>query len=161
MRSTVLLASVLLLLSGCATLFSGTDDDITFDSEPQGADVLIDGIVVGTTPTTVVVDRPGLEETDVTVQLEGYDPLRFELDTEFNNTAILNIFFWPGFVIDVLTGALFKYDKKSYTADLEEGTVTMHLDELPRGPEGQYLLPDRDAPLAVTDDASGLTLVFE
>jgi hypothetical protein len=151
----------LLLLSGCATLFSGTDDDITFDSEPQGAQVLIDGIVVGTTPTTVVVDRPGLEETDVTVQLEGYEPLRFELDTEFNNTAILNVFFWPGFVIDVLTGALFKYDKKSYTVDLEEGTVSMLLDELPRGPEGQYLLPGHDAPVAVTDDGLGLTLVFE
>ncbi|NBC15849.1 MAG: PEGA domain-containing protein [Bacteroidetes bacterium] len=161
MRSTVLLVSALLLLSGCATLFSGTEDDITFDSEPQGAQVLIDGIVVGTTPTTVVVDRPGLEETDVTVQLDGYDPLRFELDTEFNNTAILNVFFWPGFVVDVLTGALFKYDKKSYTADLEDGTVTMRLDALPRGPEGQYLLPDHDAPIAVTNHATGLTLLFK
>ena len=161
MRSIVLLVSALLLLSGCATLFSGTEDDITFDSEPQGAQVLIDGIVVGTTPTTVVVDRPGLEETDVTVQLDGYEPLRFELDTEFNNTAILNVFFWPGFVIDVLTGALFKYDKKHYTADLEDGTVSLRLEELPRGPQGQYLLPDQDAPLAVTDDDLGLTLVFE
>lgn len=161
MRIAPFLVGALLVLSGCATLFSGTDDDITFDSEPQGAKVLIDGIVVGTTPTTVVVDRPGLEETDVTVQLEGYESRRFELDKEFNNTSILNIFFWPGFVIDALTGALFKYDQKSYTVDLEEGTVSLHLDELPRGPQGQYLLPDRDAPIAVTDDASGLTLVFE
>lgn len=149
------------LLSGCATLFSGTDDEIRFQSEPSGAQVMIDGIVVGTTPTTVSVDRPGLNDTDVTVQLEGYEPRTFELKKEFNTTSILNIFFWPGFVIDAVTGALFTHDKKSYTVDLEAGTVTLNLDQLPRGDDGSYLLPDTHERIAVVDARSGLVVMFE
>lgn len=161
MRIHLWTVGALLVLSGCATLFSGTEEDVTFRSEPSGAQVLIDGILVGETPTTVEVDRPGLEEMEVAIQLEGYEPRYFELDKEFNQTAILNIFFWPGFVIDALTGALFKYDKTVYTVDLEDGTVSMRLDDLPRGAQGQYLLPDIDRPILVQDPATGLNVRFE
>ena len=161
MRIYPFILGALLAFSGCATLFSGTDEEITFNSEPPGATVIIDGIAVGTTPTTVVVDRPGLEEMDVTVQIEGYEPRTFELDKEFNTTSILNVFFWPGFVIDALTGALFKYDKSTYSVDFEEGTVSMRLEDLPRGLQGQYLLPDLDEPIAVVDAETKLTLLFK
>ena len=160
MRAYPLLLGALLVLSGCATLFSGTDEEITFNSEPPGATVIVDGIAVGTTPTTVEVDRPGLEDMDVTVQIEGYDSRTFELDKEFNTTSILNVFFWPGFVIDALTGALFKYDKSTYRVDFEEGTVSLRLEDLPRGVQGQYLLPDLDKPIAIVDGETKLTLLF-
>lgn len=161
MRFSLYAVTAALLLSGCATLFSGTDDQVTFRSEPSGAKVIIDGITVATTPATVEVDRPGLEDRDVTVQLEGYDPMTFELDKEFNKTSILNIFFWPGFVIDALTGAMFKFDKTNYTVDLDDGTVSLTLNELPRGLRGQYFLPDLDRPMVITDSETGLTLLFK
>lgn len=161
MRNVLVAIAALFFLNGCATIFSSTEDDITFDSNPQGARIVIDGITVGTTPATIEVDRPGLEDTDVTVELEGYDPLRFELDKEFNNVAILNVLFWPGFLVDALTGALTKYDKKSYNIDLEKRTVSLRLDELRRGPQGQYVLPDMGESVAVTDEETGLTLVFK
>lgn len=161
MRISIFVSCALLLLSGCATLFSGTEERITFYSEPSGASVIIDGIVVGTTPATVEVDRPGMEEMRVTVQLDGYDPRVFELDKEFNSASILNIFFWPGFVVDALTGALFKYDKTTYTVDLDRGTVSLNLDDLPRGPQGQFLIPDLADSVVVTDGQTGLTLVFK
>ena len=159
--ATPLLAVALFLTSGCATIFTGTDDSITFNSEPAGATVMIDGMAVGQTPVTVEVDRPGLDDTDVSVQLEGYETRRFELDKEFNVISILNVFFWPGFVVDVLTGALFKHDKNTYSVDLDTGIVSFNLEELPRGADGQYLLPDTDEQIAVTDAQSGLTLLFK
>lgn len=160
MRSSLLSLLCIVALSGCATIFSGTDDDITFRSEPPGAQVIIDDIAVGTTPTTVEVDRPGFGDTDVTVQLDGYEPRTFELDKEFNNTSIINLLIWPGFIIDALTGAIYKYDKKTYLVDLSSGTISLNLDELPRGAKGQYLLPDSDKPIAVTDDDIGVILLF-
>ncbi len=143
LASFVLIA--FLVSSGCATLFSGTEDDITFRSEPSGAEVIIDGITVGTTPLTVEVDRPGFEDTDVTIELDGYDSRTFELDKEFNNTAILNIFIWPGFVVDALTGALYKYDKKLYNIDLSDGSISLNLDDLPRSLKGRHLMQRTEA----------------
>lgn len=160
MRTLAIACAFVLFSSGCATLFSGTDEDITFNSSPSGANVVVNGIVVGTTPTTVEIDRPGLEDQDVTIELEGYDTRRFELDTEFNTVSILNVFFWPGFIIDIVTGAISRYDKDTYTVDLESGAVTLRLDELQRGMSGEYLLPNVDEPVEVVDARTGLKIVF-
>lgn len=122
---------------------------------------MIDGIAVGETPVTVEVDRPGLDDQDVTVQLDGYESRTFELDKTFNTTAILNILVWPGFLVDALTGALYKYDKTTYTVDLEDGVISLRLEDLPRGSKGQYLLPDHSTPITVKDSETGLTLLFE
>jgi hypothetical protein len=161
MRTLSFVALALLLFSGCATLFSGTDEDVTFRSEPSGAQIIIDGVTVGTTPATVEVDRPGLNDMDVTVELEGYEARTFELDKKFNNTAIWNILFWPGFIIDALTGALFRYDKTNYNVNLENGTVSLRLQDLRRGPDGEYLLPDVEESIVVRDHETGLILRFE
>lgn len=160
MRTLAIACAFVLFSSGCATLFSGTDEEITFNSSPSGADVVVDGIVVGTTPTTVEIDRPGLEDQDVTIELEGYETRTFELDKEFNTISILNIFFWPGFVVDALTGALFRYDKDTYSVNLETGAVTLRLDELQRGMSGEYVLPNVDEPVEVVDSRTGLKVVF-
>ena len=98
---------------------------------------------------------------DVTLQLEGFEPRTFELDKEFNKTSILNIFFWPGFLIDALTGALFKYDKTTYTVNMSNGTISLRLEDVRRGPDGQYLLPETDAPIHVIDSSTGLTVTFK
>ena len=161
MRTIATALILVLLAGGCATIFSGTDEDISFDSEPAGANIRIDGIVVGTTPATVEVDRPGFEEQEVTVELEGYDARTFELDKEFNTVAILNILFWPGFIVDALTGALYKYDKDAYTVNFDTGNVTLMLDELPRGESGEYVIPSTVQPVRVIDTETGATLIFK
>lgn len=160
MRTLAIACAFVLFSSGCATLFSGTDEEITFNSSPSGAEVVVDGIIVGTTPTTVEIDRPGLEDQDVTIELDGYETRTFELDKEFNTTSILNIFFWPGFVVDALTGALFRYDKDTYSVNLETGAISLRLDELERGMSGEYLLPNVDEPVEVVDARTGLKVVF-
>lgn len=160
MRTLAIACAFVLFSSGCATLFSGTDEEITFNSSPSGADVVVDGIVVGTTPTTVEIDRPGLEDQDVTIELDGYETRTFELDKEFNTISILNIFVWPGFVVDALTGALFRYDKDTYSVNLETGAISLRLDELERGMSGEYLLPNVDEPVEVVDARTGLKVVF-
>jgi hypothetical protein len=47
------------LLSGCATMANGRHQNVLVISEPPGAEVLLNGEPVGTTPTTVRMRRRG------------------------------------------------------------------------------------------------------
>jgi len=48
---------VLFLSTGCATIIKGTTQTIPVSSEPSGADILVDGMLVGTTPSDVKFKR--------------------------------------------------------------------------------------------------------
>jgi len=141
----------LLLLAGCATLFSGTRQDVYIASEPAGATILVDGLERGTTPTTIRLKKPGVKETEVTLRLAGYADRTFTLQSEFDLLSILNVFFWPGFVIDAVSGAIQEYDPQTYTLTLQRAraeTAAMlgvdHLvllDELPVDASGRRVVP--------------------
>lgn len=159
--SLALVAVVALTSSGCATLFTGTSDTISFDSEPDGAEILIDGIVQGRTPATIKVKRPGLGDTMVTMRLDGYDPVTFTLSDEFNAVSILNLAGIIGWGVDILTGAVMKYDKRAYDVDMSRGSVALNLDELPVDADGGYVVPADGGSVSVMDYQTGLEYVFE
>lgn len=117
--ATGLVLALTLALGGCATMFSGTSDMITFESEPSGAVVVIDGVDRGRTPFTTSVGRD-IGGADVMYRLEGYETRSFELGQEFNTTAIWGIFCFPLCpIVDVLTGAIMEYDPVSYSQQLD------------------------------------------
>jgi hypothetical protein len=114
-------ASVLFLLSACATIFTGTRDDITIMTDPPGALVLIDGIEWGRTPVTFSYKREAMRQTGKTVILkkEGYADRVFQLQKDFNLVSICNGFTPVFWVVDFVTGALFIYDPTTYSFTLE------------------------------------------
>lgn len=56
------------------------------------------------------------------LKLDGYDQRSILLQNGFNGVSILNIFFWPGFIVDAATGTLMKYDVVTYEAELDPKT---------------------------------------
>ena len=54
----VALAAIAFLSTGCASIVSGTDQKLTFNSEPEEATVTVSGRVLGKTPLTVPVPLP-------------------------------------------------------------------------------------------------------
>jgi hypothetical protein len=158
--TTVALVAFAAFCTSCATLFTGTNDNIHFSSEPQGASVVIDGIVVGQTPATITVRRPGLNDQQVTLRMDGYDPMTFTLSKSFNTVAILNLASPIHWAIDVVTGAVMRYDRSSYSVDLERGTVAFDLDQLDRGADGSYVLPEAEGALTLVDADSGVAIIF-
>lgn len=74
--ATVVLAT---LLSGCATVFKGGVQDVPVNSDPEGVEIIIDGVSFGRTPTTLqlqvnrsynIVLRNGTEERMFTIRNE-------------------------------------------------------------------------------------------
>jgi hypothetical protein len=112
-----LLCSGLLFATGCASVFTGSSDRITFNSTPKGAKVEINGMKVGRTPVTVPVKR-NLSAPQVRLSLDGYEPQDLILQNDFNVVACLDIFFWPSAIIDLATGAIMKYSVLNYDVDL-------------------------------------------
>jgi len=106
-------------LSGCATVFTGTSDQISVSTEPSGAKLYLNGNDMGRTPITVPVSR-SLGTTMMSVKKPGFEDKTFALQSSFNTIAILDIFLWPTFIIDAATGSIVKYSQTSYNLELEK-----------------------------------------
>ncbi len=119
MRNFTLLALVsLFLLSSCATIFSGTRDEILFTSEPSGVKITMDGYPVGKTPIMLDVRR-NLGGRWVTFELDGYESQYVKLETDFNAVSILNLTCLICWGVDLATGAVTRYSLPSLFVEME------------------------------------------
>jgi len=118
MRSlkNIFLGLCVLLLCSCATIISGTNQAITFDSIPQGAEIIIDGQRVGVTPLTVKLKKSA--KSVVMVKKEGFQTVSRDLNKSFDPVGVLNVF-WDLSTTDALTGAWQKYEQNSYFIELQ------------------------------------------
>ena len=105
---------LLVISTSCATVFTGTKQKVAIDSNPQGAEIIINGQQMGVTPATIKVDREldallyGGKE--IQFELAGYKNYGYILDARLNTVSIINFFnpvFWA---IDIASGAVTKYD---------------------------------------------------
>jgi hypothetical protein len=110
------------LLSGCATLFSGTSDKVTFTSDPSKVKIYFDGRYMGTTPLTFEVPRVGFAVANLkTIKAEkaGYKKQEFTLQTEFNTVAVVNTTSTIPWLVDFVSGAVTRYSPTDYHLILE------------------------------------------
>ena len=117
MNRILSLMIALFLMTGCATIFTGTKDRIAFSSTPSGATIYKDGVEICTTPCNYNVKR-SLNDTEVEFKLDGYETRLITLDKEFNLVSIINLGNLFGWGIDALSGAVLKYDRRSYDIKL-------------------------------------------
>ena len=107
------LGAVMMLCTGCASFVTGggPDQKIRVVSTPPGADVYIDGVHKGVTPTSITITR--VDEHLLRVVLAGYEPFEKTITPGFNpwvlgNAVLALAFIVPGVVgvvIDSLSGA--------------------------------------------------------
>jgi len=156
----MMIAFTVLVFTSCATILSGTSDEIRFDSDPEGASIMLDGLKLGKTPATVSIKRPGFGNKEITLKLDGYEDRTFMLQKEFNTMAICNLASWPGWVIDILTGSVMKYSKTNYDVDLD--AKAFNLNELEKDQLGRYIVPDiYKRSVIVYDEINDLKIHFQ
>lgn len=116
--NTIPLLALFLITTGCASMFSGTEQDMSFKSEPEGATVYVDGLEKGKTPLQVKLRKD--EFKNVTFKKTGYHDEVITLHAKFDPLGLLNLLTSTGFTIDALTGAMFEYAPGQYLVKLKK-----------------------------------------
>ncbi len=127
MRTLALLSCLIFLfvLEGCASIVSGTKQEMSFQSNPDDVTVTVTGRVLGKTPLTVTIDKKS--DQSVIFTKEGYKPMTMQL------TTTLDPWFWGnivlgGFIgstVDGLSGAVHQYSPSQYFVSLQPEGVTI------------------------------------
>ena len=118
MKKILLLSAVgVSLVLGSATLISGTTQSVSFNSEPEGATVFIDGAKKCQTPCTLSLKRGSNES--VTFKKNGYKSQILPLESSYNGVALLSIF-WDFSTTDLISGAASEYSPNQYFVELKE-----------------------------------------
>ena len=115
-KAITMVAVLAFCFSGCATIFVGKNQTVSFNSKPEAASVKV-GPFSGTTPYTTKI--PKNKGYLIEYSKEGYQRETMELEKRFDPVYLVNILFWPGLIVDLATGAMFKYDPAIYRAELE------------------------------------------
>lgn len=116
MKKLAMMVLFSLFLTSCASLFKGTEQTLTFTTEPSGAEVVLDGISMGVTPLSVKVKKNKYET--VMLKLNGYKTVTRPLEKSYDGIALLNIF-WDSSTTDLITGAAYEYSPNTYYTKLE------------------------------------------
>lgn len=124
-------AATAVLMTGCATIKSGTTQEITVSSHPSGATVYV-GVVgrdgsmlnrtaMGVTPLTVRVSR---KAGAIDVVKEGYAPVQLAMTTKMNPWVWGDILLTSPLStsIDTSTGAANEFDPGEYSVQLQRAT---------------------------------------
>lgn len=123
-----------IFMSGCATIFKGSEAEIRVNSKPSNAQIFINGIDKGSTPQTLSLDRD--ENHILTFKKDGYQDVNFEINKKFDGaTTILgNIVSWAlvGIVVDVATGAAYSLEPADMQANLDKMKNAGLIDNIPR-----------------------------
>lgn len=110
-----------LIFNGCATILkSGKTETIPVKSNPDSADVYLNGNLVGQTPTDIKIS--GKQKHTLEVKKEGYEPAKVDMRTHVQaGWIILDVLFGivPIFV-DAATGSWKSLNDKQVEVRLEQ-----------------------------------------
>lgn len=115
-RLLILILVAPMLALGCATILVGEQQSLTFDSEPAGAQIVINGVPMGVTPATITVRKRNYENATVLFKKEGYTDQQATLHTKTTGWFWGNILIGGllGSSIDSMTGSMLEYDPDKF-----------------------------------------------
>lgn len=100
------------MLTGCASIVNGTDENFSLESNPAHAFVRVDGNNVGKTPVQISLARKS--DHDIRVQVPGYQTENIHLTKSMSGWMLGNIVFggFIGIAVDAVDGAMYKLTPK-------------------------------------------------
>jgi hypothetical protein len=102
--------ALFLIISGCASIAGDNTRAVKVDSYPAGAAIYVDNQQYGVTPAVITMPTYIYGGKSVTLRKAGYQDHTMMVNTKFQPIALLDILFWPAFVVDGATGNLVKID---------------------------------------------------
>ena len=122
---SVILSGLLAVLPGCATVLQPGPDMITVNTNPQGANIYLDEMIMGKSPTTIPVDRSC--DAVFRIEKDGYKPIIIDRDKRlagwFFPGNLLWFWIFPiAMVIDLASSNQGKYSTDPINIQLIEGS---------------------------------------
>lgn len=109
-------------LTACATIFKGSEEEVTFNSDPSGAKVVIDGRPRGKTPTTLTLDSDS--SYSVEYRKAGYESGKLHIGKNLGaGWVVLDVLLLPSLipiVVDAVTGAWYELNEDTVYMELEK-----------------------------------------
>ena len=132
----MLISSV--LLSSCATVFSGTKSGVDVSGTPKGAKVYYNGNYEGDAPCKIKVSKNGLKrnETKLKIEAPGYETSEVTLQRKFKVGALIgDIIFSAGIfvIVDFATGAIYKPYPKNVEYNLNPKSSSKEQEKFKNG----------------------------
>ena len=111
------IVTIALFCTGCCSVIKKGEQTVTFKSEPEGAQVLIDGKPMGVTPLSVSLKKNAYDT--VMIKKIGYTTQSVPLEKKYDGFALLNVF-WDFSTTDLITGAAYEYRPNQYYFELKK-----------------------------------------
>ncbi len=107
-----------LTLTACGTLFNGSSQDVRFDSNVKGVEIIIDGLRICKTPCTYTLERRSSPLT-ITARKPGYEEQITVLKSELSKKTIINLTMWPSWLTDLVSGGMWQYNRSGIYIEME------------------------------------------
>jgi len=118
-----ILAAFAFMSSSCALIFKGTSEEVRFGSDPQRAEVWVNGAKMGETPVSLKLESK--KTYTIEFKMEGYKSVTKSITNHVGaGWIVLDIL--AGLVpviIDAATGAWYSLDQKNVDAVLEKQKI--------------------------------------
>ena len=127
--SIILMTLILLIITGCASIITGSKRLVLFETDPSGAKVFVNGFEKGKTPVQLKVRA----DDRIDFRLDNYSERVVVMDSKFNAIAILNAVSIIGWGIDAITGSLERVDTKYVKVTLDKSEETAFINYIKNG----------------------------
>jgi len=116
----LMLFLIVFLYGGCATLFKGTSERVDFSSDPQGAQIYVNGDYKGITPVRLKLEPK--HNYSIEFKKEGYQTRAYSITHSIEaKWIILDVILGVApVVVDAFTGAWYTLDDDYVRVDLVE-----------------------------------------
>ncbi len=116
----VLIISLFLLTSSCASIIKGTSNKVDFNSKPQGAKIYVNGNYMGDTPIRLKLESK--RTYNIEFRKEDYKTKTFNITNQVGvGWIVLDILMGlVPVIIDAATGAWYELDQKNVNAILDK-----------------------------------------
>lgn len=120
MKGIVALIFVVILTSGCATMFNGSSQQVSIRSNQPDVDLYVNEAYIGKGNGVTTFRKK--EEYTITARKDGCDTVTIPVSKSFDATTLLGIFIDFGIITVLMidgagTGAWNKFDQTSYVVD--------------------------------------------
>ena len=118
--SSVLIASLVIFLAGCAAIFKGNSSKLDTNSDPKGAKVYVDGNYMGETPIRLKLESK--RTYNIEFRKDGFKSKSYNITNHVGGGwIVLDVLCGlVGVIVDAATGAWYDLDQKNINAVLEK-----------------------------------------